>query len=150
MNTSELAAIEELLVKVLPDPMGFAERALGELAQRLTAPVPGGEPNVVRGFESAAHDVLVDRNLLLAAALGACGCWGEQPACPDCGGQGAAGWMSPDPDLYTEYVAPAVLRASPRGRASGAGTAQTASPVEVPGQSGAAEAVPMCEQMEEK
>jgi hypothetical protein len=142
MSSSELAAIEQLLVQVLPDPMGFTERVLGELAQRLTAPVAGGEPSVVPGFESAAHDVLVDRNVLLAAALGACDCWGEQPSCPECGGQGAAGWIPPDPDLYGEYVAPAVLRASPRGTPSGTGTAGAASPIEVPGQPVAAGASP--------
>ncbi len=115
MTTSELAAVEALLVKVLPDPMGFAERILGELAERLATVPPGDGPTVVPGYGSAAHEALVDRNVLLAAALGACDCWGENPACPDCSGDGCVGWVPPDPELYGEYVAPAVRRASADG-----------------------------------
>lgn len=108
--TSELAALEALLMKVLPDPMGFAERVLSELANRLAATSPTGTPTVVPGYEAAAHDALVDRNILLAAALGACTCWGEDPACGDCSGAGGVGWFPPDPQLYDEYVAPATRR----------------------------------------
>ena len=110
--TSELAAVEALLMKVLPDPMGFAERVLGELAERLAGASPTGIPSVVPSYESAAHDALVDRNLLLAAALGACTCWGDDPDCADCSGAGRVGWVPPDPQLYDEYVAPAVRRAA--------------------------------------
>ena len=115
MTTSELTAVEALLIKVLPDPMGFVERILGELAERLATVPAGNGPNVVPGYESVAHDALVDRNVVLAAALGACECWGEDNGCPDCGGAGAAGWVPPDPELYAEYVAPAVRRTSPGG-----------------------------------
>jgi hypothetical protein len=108
--TSELAAVEALLMKVLPDPMGFAERVLGELAGRLAATSPTGTPTVVPSYESAVHDALVDRNIVLASALGACTCWGEDPACADCSGAGGVGWVPPDPQLYDEYVAPAVRR----------------------------------------
>ena len=113
MTTSELAAVEALLVKVLPDPMGFAERILGELAGRLATDTPGAGPNVVPGYESAAHAALLDRSILLAAALGACDCWGEDVGCPACAGAGSVGWVPPDPQLYAEYVAPAVRRTSP-------------------------------------
>ncbi len=121
MTTSELAAVESLLMKVLPDPLGFAERIIGELAERLATPVAGG-PNVVPGYpppsyaaepDAAAHPahaVLVDRQVLLAAALGACDCWGEDVDCPECGGKGSAGWVPPDPELFAEYVVPAVRR----------------------------------------
>jgi hypothetical protein len=110
--TSELAAIEALLMKVLPDPMGFAERVLGELANRLAAGSPTGTPTVVPGYEAAVHDALVDRNILLASALGACSCWGEDPSCADCWGAGRVGWVPPDPQLYDEYVVPALRRAA--------------------------------------
>ncbi len=113
MTTSELAAVEALLGKVLPDPMGFAERILGELAERLASPGPGEGGKVVPGYESTAHDVLVDRNVLLSAALGACDCWGEDAGCAVCGGKGAAGWVPPDPELYAEYVTPAIRRTAP-------------------------------------
>jgi hypothetical protein len=113
VTASELPAVEALLMKALADPKGLAERLLGELTLRLTGTPQGGAPVVVPGYESAAHEALVDRNLLLAAALGACECWGEDPACADCGGGGAAGWLPPDPELFAAYVVPAVRRASP-------------------------------------
>jgi hypothetical protein len=128
MTTSELAAVEALLLKVLPDPMGFAERILGELAERLATAPPGNGPNVVPSYESTAHEALVDRSVLLAAALGACDCWGEDAGCPGCGGQGSAGWVPPDPELYAEYVAPAVRRTSPEGPPADAGPAEPAVP----------------------
>ncbi len=121
MTTSELAAVEALLMKVLPDPLGFAERVFGELAERLATPVSDG-PNVVSGYPPPsyatdpggaahpAHAALVDRQVLLAAALGACVCWGEDAGCPECGGKGSAGWVPPDPELFAEYVVPAVRR----------------------------------------
>jgi len=116
MTTSELAAIEALMLRALPDPMGFAERVVGELAERLATVPPGdGPPVVVPGYESTAQEALVDRNLLLATALGACECWGEDAGCPSCGGEGSAGWLPPDPELYGEYVAPAVRRTSSDG-----------------------------------
>ncbi|MEU8365253.1 hypothetical protein AB0C27_55485 [Nonomuraea sp. NPDC048882] len=117
MTTSELAAVEALLVKALPDPMGFAERVLGELAERIATVPPSDGPAIVKGHESAAYQALVDRNVLLAAALGACECWGEDAGCPGCGGEGAAGWVPPDPELYAEYVVPAVRRISSAGPA---------------------------------
>jgi len=128
MTTSELAAVEALLMKVLPDPMGFAERVLGELAERLATAPPGDGPTVVPSYEAAAHAALVDRNLLLAAALGACDCWGEVVGCPRCSGQGVAGWMPPDPELYGEYVAPAVRRTSPDQPTVDDGPAEPAAP----------------------
>jgi hypothetical protein len=112
MTTSDLAAVEALLLRVLPNPMGFAENVLGELAQRLGTDPSVGGPTVVPGFESDAHEALVDRNMLLAVALGACECWGDKDECPGCGGLGSAGWAPPDPELYEQYVAPAVRRSS--------------------------------------
>ncbi len=127
MTTSELATVETLLMRVLPDPMGFAERVLGELLERLATAPPDSGPTVVPGFtmpgatppHAAAPErserppqALLDRNLVLAAALGACDCWGEDDACPTCGGDGSAGWVPPDPELFDEYVAPAVRRST--------------------------------------
>jgi len=138
MTTSELAADQALLLKVLPDPMGFAERVLGELAERLATVPPGDGPNVVPGYESAAHEALVDRNVLLAAALGACDCWGVDAGCPGCGGEGSAGWVPPDPELYAEYVAPAVRRTSPVAPPSDASPVEPAVPAHRAGPSGTA------------
>lgn len=110
MSGSELAAVEALLMRVLPDPMGFAERVVGELAGRLATPQPTGGATVVDAEPLAVDDALADHWLLLAGALGACACWGRDPGCPSCAGDGGPGWERPDPALYAEFVAPAVRR----------------------------------------
>lgn len=46
------------------------------------------------------------RNAFLAAALGACECWGEDAECRQCGGQGRAGFYEPDPAAFEAIVAP--------------------------------------------
>ena len=113
MSSTELVDLETLLERVLPDPMGFAERVGKQLVDRLSTDLPGGErPVVVSTYESIVHEALLDRNVLLAAALGACDCWGQQVDCPICSGEGRAGWVEPDPGLYAEYVEPAVVRMS--------------------------------------
>jgi hypothetical protein len=56
-----------------------------------------------------AYRELSDRNVVLAAALGACDdCWGKNVDCPLCDGAGAPGWVLPDEQLYASYVYPAV------------------------------------------
>lgn len=110
MSASELAAIETLLFQVLPDPAGFLERAMGELAGRLATPTPSDGPTVVSAEPVAADRALADHNILLSGALGACDCWGQDANCPICAGQGRPGWVDPDPSLYDGYVEPAVRR----------------------------------------
>jgi hypothetical protein len=51
---------------------------------------------------------LVDRNSVLAAALGACDCWGHHIDCPVCDGIGGPGWALPDEQLFRSYVRPAL------------------------------------------
>lgn len=81
------------------------------LRERLTAPAAGAEvvsdaePRLRAALRSARR-----RNARLAAACGACPCWGERPACPRCAGQGLPGALAPDPQAFLEYIAP-VLRA---------------------------------------
>lgn len=58
--------------------------------------------------ELAEYEDLLDRNSDLAAALGACDCWGRQVDCPICDGAGASGWALPDRQLFASYVRPAV------------------------------------------
>jgi hypothetical protein len=118
MSASELAELEALLVKVLVDPGAFAERVLGELVERLATEPHSSGQQVVQSYDSAEHLALVDRGVLLAAALGACDCWGEDPTCSECHGAGAVGWVPPDPALYDEYIKPAVLRGSAGGEAA--------------------------------
>lgn len=52
---------------------------------------------------------LRERNDSLAAALGACYlCWGEDSTCSHCRGRGRPGYVTPDKELFIEWVAPAV------------------------------------------
>ncbi len=90
---------------------------------------PGAEPELDDSDQPDQPDrqEMVDalRSVLdtLARALGACpGCWGRDPSCAECAGQGAPGWFSPHPDLFRELVLPAARRwqadaraRSPRG-----------------------------------
>jgi hypothetical protein len=54
---------------------------------------------------------LHERNETLAAALGACAvCWGRVKHCSECRGRGRPGWRTPEPDLFEEFVAPAITK----------------------------------------
>lgn len=70
------------------------------------------------------HEELVNRNSVLAAALGACDCWGEDVDCPFCEGYGRPAWAVPDRRLFVEYVYPAVRALSKRRRPLGSAAAQ--------------------------
>jgi hypothetical protein len=129
MSATELEEVQALLERVLPDPRGFAGRLLqqaiteyGQFAPDAAAAyytaatmddiTPGD--TVVVADEWTADDAPVDINILLAAALGACECWGLQPGCDLCHGHGSAGWTQPDPDLFDEFVRPAMHRLGSR------------------------------------
>ena len=113
-GATELRDVEALLEHVLPDPMGFVERLAEQIVERLIGQgLGGGAPTVVASDVTEAHEALADRNILLADALGACECWGEDPGCGVCGGEGAPGWLPPDPELFAHYVQPAIDRHPP-------------------------------------
>ena len=120
MNATELDEVEALLDRVLPDPRGFAERLFQQVLTRLagvaeSAPTIDGEsltitdPETVDS-ESDPQELLPYADLVLAAALGACDCWGSLPECAVCQGEGSSGWTQPDPELFREYVRPALER----------------------------------------
>ncbi len=67
--------------------------------------------------QRSVYEHLINRNSVLAAAVGACDCWGEQVECPFCAGAGTPGWIVPDRELFANYVYPAI-RAAARGRAT--------------------------------
>jgi hypothetical protein len=120
MTTSELHDLEALLERALPDPKGFMDRLLEQLVDRLVtdpSSVPG--PTILPRHDTPAHQHLEDHNLVLAAALGACECWGHDPDCADCSGAGSAGWADPDARLYQEYVIPAIKRMKDPGAVNG-------------------------------
>ena len=49
---------------------------------------------------------LKNKNAELAAACGACVCWGENLRCGICHGQGRAAWQSPDEEMFIAYIKP--------------------------------------------
>lgn len=110
MSTTELSELEALLEKMLPDPRGFAERVFQQLTERLSTDPRTESGTVVDSYDTEAYDALVDRNVLLAAAVGACECWGYDPDCVVCRGAGSAGWVQPDARLFTELIEPAIRR----------------------------------------
>ncbi|WP_116948896.1 hypothetical protein [Jiangella endophytica] len=124
MSHNELQQLETLLFQALPDPRGFADRVLEQLLDRLATEPAGSQPVTVVQPGPAPADGMDELPAVLAAALGACVCWGQDPGCPVCAGRGGSGWSDPDRELYAEYVAPAVRRRAahasvvPDGRAA--------------------------------
>jgi hypothetical protein len=132
MAVTELEEIQALLERALPDPSGFMRRLVLQLMAQLgQSAAPGAET-----FSSAAHifydpaggeDATASKivitpeepdagqgpdgiNILLAGALGACECWGLRDDCDLCHGLGSAGWTEPVPELFDEFVGPAIAR----------------------------------------
>lgn len=132
MATSELEDLQALLERVLPDPSGFAQRLLLQLMAQFGESAGSGASAFDSGARAfyttataedmtggdifitpeppAADEPLTGTNLLLAAALGACECWGLRADCDVCRGHGAAGWTEPVPELFYEFVGPAIAK----------------------------------------
>jgi Bacterial Ig-like domain (group 2) len=89
------------------------------------AAAPTGLPALDPAYPTPVQDEqLVDRMLALAAALGACDCWGQDVGCPVCEGAGSPGWLPPDRHLFAAYVYPA-MRAVRRADDASGTTART-------------------------
>jgi hypothetical protein len=129
VSATELAEVQALIERVLPDPAGFAGRLLQQAMSQwgdfagptATAFYTAATAEEVTDSDFVitpeppdtderpdADDPPVDINMLLAAALGACECWGLRSGCGLCHGQGSAGWVQPEPDLFEEFVRPAL------------------------------------------
>lgn len=140
MSGTELQEVQALIERVLPDPSGFAQRLFLQLmAQFGQSAEPGANAFaasesafdsgasafytaaeedltaseiVITPERSSADEAPAGTNMLLAAALGACECWGLQADCNLCWGQGSAGWTEPVPELFDEFIGPAIARRS--------------------------------------
>jgi len=132
MTATELEEVQALLEHVLPDPSGFAQRLLLQLMAQFGesgAPGAGSYGSAANAFYTAAThedattsniiitpeqpdagEGLAGTNVLLAAALGACECWGLRADCDVCRGHGTAGWTEPVPELFYEFVGPAIAK----------------------------------------
>jgi hypothetical protein len=141
MSDAELPNLDHLLKLVVADPAGLVDRvvarAAGQLAPDGVVADGGDEPSadviasalgdrlarMIAGDDDRAqardsgwlahYQELLDRNSALAAALGACDCWGQDRGCPVCGGAGTPGWALPDERLFAAYVQPAVSAGAP-------------------------------------
>lgn len=122
MAATELDEIQALLERVRPDPTGFAQRLLVQVMARF-GDVPEPDPTIyyaenddpaitvpVEPVFYPGPEVEVDTNMVLAAALGACRCWGLRADCQVCAGRGCTGWATPDRELFDELIQPAVAR----------------------------------------
>ena len=142
MAVTELQEVQALLDRVLPDPSGFAQRLLLQLMAEFgesAGPGAGAAGSAASAFYTAAthEDIAAGNivitpeppdadeppagtNILLAAALGACECWGLRADCDVCQGQGSAGWTEPVPELFDEFIGPAIakLPAAPVGHSA--------------------------------
>jgi hypothetical protein len=125
MSRTELEEVQALLERVLPDPSGFAGRVLQQAMGQwgpVAAPTATAFYTAATAEDSTATETFTvpgppaagesptDINTLLAAALGACECWGLQADCGLCQGRGSAGWIQPEADLFDEFVRPAIAR----------------------------------------
>jgi hypothetical protein len=83
------------------------------LLQRRTADddEDGDEGDPPSAAERTELEDLRRRNEIFAAAVGACEiCWGDDPACPICRGEGRPGWAEPNRGLFAEVAGPALRR----------------------------------------
>ena len=92
----------------------LAEAILGRL--RESAEAPGDEDDAARSDQGVDKQRLRRAcvrarrlNAQLADALGACRCWGRRRDCPECGGEGRAGFHPIDRGAFAAFVAPAVV-----------------------------------------
>jgi hypothetical protein len=64
----------------------------------------------------AELEALRERNQSLATALGSCpACWGDDPGCEACAGEGFPGSSVPDKVLFAHYVGPVIELLRSRG-----------------------------------
>lgn len=90
-------------------PPPNAAAALHPKAEHAVADVARRPVRINRAlFAELRH--LRARNAELADALGACSCWGEDPHCEDCHGEGVPGSREPDRQCFDSLVRPTLRR----------------------------------------
>src|SRR3954454_4633287 len=88
--------IDGLLGRLIPEAIPLGDRMLQQVREQLTGDGAFSDgpvsPASGLGTDALSHyDDLIDRNSILAAALGACDCWGQDRNCPICDGRGGSG-----------------------------------------------------------
>lgn len=92
---------------------------LADLFTRYVQPLLQSNPQWLTALQGTAiadmagsalnqYAAISSRDVELANALGACTCWGENPNCHQCEGEGSPGWSLPETQAFKEYVQPAI------------------------------------------
>jgi hypothetical protein len=93
----------------------LAQTLIGTRTRKAPKTKPKPEPDVrlakrVKSSERLAKAAIAKIEIL-ACAIGACpACWGDDPDCKDCEGEGIPGSFLPDPDCFQTYVVPVLNR----------------------------------------
>jgi hypothetical protein len=106
VNDPSINAYIDSIAKALMDSQSgdaIGEDTLEEIKRLLTH---CGELEKENARLARRNAFLSDKNAMLSAALGACVCWGENAACPNCRGRGRPGFYSLNVDMLRELFAP--------------------------------------------
>lgn len=117
MDATKLAAVLQSLQPNTPAPV---VEGLAELFAKIIEPA-GDDDDARKRAEQRARkpalalrqakrakrllELMERRNALIAAALGACTCWGADPSCT-CGGRGGPGYVDPDTAAFEALIVP--------------------------------------------
>lgn len=98
----------QLMKQYLSQRQAIPQESHTQEAEKSNSRAVQQRPKEIKTLTLELRD-LQERNDSLAAALGACYlCWGENPTCSHCRGRGRPGYVTPDKELFIEWVAPAV------------------------------------------
>lgn len=111
MSQSELTDLQAIIIQILPDPKAYAQRVLNQFVERTLQLTPTGpELKEESAYPDDAKESTAAQTLLIAAALGACDCWGRRPDCPACSGEGQILFFTPEASLYEQFILPVAKR----------------------------------------
>jgi hypothetical protein len=106
MGPAAMVLDEDQRLELMVDAL--AGQLLGFLGAS-NAPQAASHPDAPSELERLCAEQ-IERNAVLAGALGACACWGEVPTCPECAGRGTVAWRRPDRAAFDRFVRPVVQR----------------------------------------
>ncbi len=116
-NDPRLAVLTKLMSQRSPTVIENEEGEASEEAKRRQAEIRHERARRIRALRVLAKrmyvelEALRERSDAFAAAIGACPvCFGDDPLCEECAGNGRPGAVAPDPDAWRQFVAPAVQR----------------------------------------